>query len=279
MDQSFLQSESTTLILSAIRKSLANADKVVGGWHHDGPQVDEEELVAYYVENAFIETLVFLESAGLKESFRLVETLNGKAKKSYADAYEYEGELYLKWSEKLRHYLDAIQHMFGERNAGAITNTVSEILRGCAYVITDQRLFPNTPSEEADIHIRIEGILRAVFPDVRTKPPVAKPIKNFEPDTGLPSIKALIEYKYIENKADAKLVSDQVLADTRGYTSKDWNQFIYVIYETHRIESEKKWNQHLQECGVADNTSVIVLQGETPRRTNRDGKKRSRHRS
>jgi hypothetical protein len=274
VDSSFLHSESTTLILGAIQKSLANADKIVDGWNRpDGPYGDERELVAYYLENAFIETLVFLESAGLMESFRLVESLNAEAKSNYTEAYDYEGSLYLKWSEKLRHYLGAIQHMFGEKNAGAITNTVTEILRACAYVITDEKLFRNAPKGEADIHTRTEGILRAVFPDVRTKPPIGKPIKNFEPDTGLPSIKTLIEYKYIESKADAKLVSEQVLADTRGYTSKDWSRFIYLIYETHRIESEKKWNRHLQECGVPANASVIVLQGETPHRARRKVKK------
>ena len=114
--------------------------------------------------------------------------------------------------------------------------------------------------------MRTEAVLRCIFPDLRTKPPVPKPIKNFEPDTGLPSIRALIEYKFVENEQDAKRVSGEILADTRGYVSKDWDSFIYVVYETRRIKRENEWQELMRESGVGENTKVIVISGEEPRR-------------
>jgi hypothetical protein len=267
MERAILQPERAAVVLGAISHTLAKADKIVNGWPQEGHSPpDEESLVAYYVEGAYIEALVLLESAGLSKSFEVLESLNSEARKGYAKIYEYEGDLYLVWSEKLRHFLSAIQHVFGELSETGLTKGVEAILQDCEYVITDHKMFPNPPSGESDVHLRIEGILRAFFRDVRTKPPIAKPIKNFYPDTGLPSVKTLIEYKYVENKDDVARVSDEILADTRGYVSKEWNQFIYVIYETARLKSERYWRQHLLECGITGNTRVIVLRGESPAR-------------
>jgi DpnII restriction endonuclease len=148
-----------------------------------------------------------------------------------------------------------------------VTKDVIQILRETQYSITDPRCFLYPPKDEKEVHVRIEAVLRCVFPDLINKPRVNKQIKHFEPDTGLPGINTLIEYKFIGSQDDAKRVADEVLADTRGYTAKDWKQFIYVIYETKRIRPEKHWNQLLRESDVPDNTSIIVIHGEEPTRS------------
>jgi hypothetical protein len=52
------------------------------------------------------------------------------------------------------------------------------------------------------------------------------------------------------------------LADTRGYVSKEWDKFLYVIYETNRFKRENDWNIFLRESGIPLNTSIVVLGGE-----------------
>jgi hypothetical protein len=91
-----------------------------------------------------------------------------------------------------------------------------------------------------------------------------KPIKNFEPDTGLPEVNTLVEYKFVSTKEEVKRVADEVLADTRGYTSKDWNRFIFVIYETKRMKSEIQWTELMKASGVGEDTQVVVISGEVP---------------
>lgn len=131
------------------------------------------------------------------------------------------------------------------------------------------------PKDEAEVHARIEGILKCHFSDLKTKPSITKPIKNFVPDSGIPSIRTLIEYKYVQTKEQARILVDQVLADTRGYHSTAWGSLVFVIYETHRVYSEDDWKRHLRECDLDDSFSVVVLQGEeatplvvAPKRTN-----------
>jgi hypothetical protein len=269
MDRVPLQPERIEAMLDAIRDDLGKADGIVNGWDQTGPQGDEAQLVSYYVENAFIGTLVLLESLELLESFRLVKALNSRARKDYAKVHDYEGDLYLVWPEKLRHFIGALKRTSGKLDSNTVTRDVIELLRACEYVITDRKVFSTLPTSELDVHTRIEGILRAVFQDVRTKPNIDKPIKNFQPDTGLPSVKTLIEYKYVKTKADVKRVSDELLADTRGYVSKEWNQIICVVYETGRIESERKWKLHLRDCGLMETVDIIVIRGEVPVKVSR----------
>ena len=67
-------------------------------------------------------------------------------------------------------------------------------------------------------------------------------------------------------------MADEILADTRGYVSADWDTFVYVIYETHRFRTETEWNEFLKACGTAVNTRAIVLCGEPPPPKPADGK-------
>jgi hypothetical protein len=224
-----------------------------------------KELVEYYIKKVFVYTLVLLEVKGLQKTYDRVGEIFEKAKKEgfFKKAMGSDEEDYLVWVEILRTYLDALGTSYNViRPADIVTTDLVSVIEASLYSITDKLLFSRAPSNEAEVHARVEGVLKCVFPDLKHKPQLTKPIKNFEPDTGLPSVRTLIEYKFISTEDDAKIVSDQILADTRGYTSKDWENFLFVIYETHRIKPESKWNEHLRECGVDNNTKVIVLSGE-----------------
>ena len=83
---------------------------------------------------------------------------------------------------------------------------------------------------------------------------------------GLPSIGTLIEYKLMADQGEEKRNAEEILADTRGYISNEWTNFIYVIYETKRIKTEGQWPQLLRDSGVDQNTEVIVISEEEPRR-------------
>jgi len=256
-------------ILASIRKNLSQAQ--------ERSDDSDAENAAYEVERAFVETRLLLEAVSLPRALDALQRIEREARKNYAEkAFSVEiGEDYLVWSSNLYHYLSAVETLFGEPKAGTITKDVIQILRETQYSITDHACFPHAPRNERDVHVRIEAVLRCIFPDLIHKPRVTKQIKHFEPDTGLPSIRALIEYKFIATPEDAKRISGEMLADTRGYISKDWDRFIYVIYETKRIKPERQWNQLLRSSGVGANTDVIVIHGEEPARTTRKKRLRS----
>ena len=156
-------------------------------------------------------------------------------------------------------------HMERHR-ASRLAKDLGGILRESTYFVGSNRLFLLPPQGEPELHDRIEGVLRCLFRDLLRKPTLSKPIKNFEPDTGLPSIRTLIEYKYLARPEDVGPLADQVLADTRGYHSPEWDHFFYVIYETRRFRSEEEWNRLLVASGVTENTRIVVLSGEPSER-------------
>lgn len=253
--------------LKQIHNLLKKADKILEDYPNLGKkdQYDVPEMQAeYYIESAFIQSLVLLDRLDLTRTYEKLNDIYINAKKEgfLKKAFGID-DPYLVWSSEIYTYLDAIGNSYNVHPFSRImSKDVISILRSTLYSITDKKIFEYPPSSEPEVHDRVEAVLRCIFPDLKHKPSISKPIKNFEPDTGLPSVRTLIEYKFILNQNDAKRVSDEVLADTRGYFSRDWEKFIYVIYETSRVKPETEWNQLLVECGVSDNTQIIVLSGE-----------------
>jgi hypothetical protein len=259
--------------LSKIRETLGRAQQIVWRWESRGGDSDETEEVEFLVEYAFVELLVLLEVAGLPETLKSVKSLDKKAKSDYGAVRSSAEGLYLAWSSKLTPYLSAVQDTLGGPIIQTVTKDIVEILRNTQYAITDRACFTSPPQNEPEVHARIEAVLQCVFPDLISKPPIQKPIKSFQPDTGLPSAQTLIEYKYVASQADAKRIVDEVLADTRAYSSPEWSKFIYVIYETKRIKSERQWKELFHKSGIGEDTEIIVLHGEKPYRTSRKKEK------
>lgn len=253
--------------LKSIESILNDADQVLNKCPNLGGknQYDIHEMqVEYYIENAFIQTLVLLDRLNLSRTYeRLSDVFDKASKEGFTKNVYGIDDPYLVWSAVIYSYLEAIGTSYNVHPfTKIVSKDVESILRSTLYSITDKELFETPPENEREVHTRIEAVLRCVFPDLKHKPAISKPIKNFEPDTGLPSVRTLVEYKFISTQKAAKRISEEVLADSRGYYSRDWKQFIYVIYETRRIRPESEWKQLLVECGIQNNTQIIVLSGE-----------------
>jgi hypothetical protein len=229
----------------------------------------EQAAVPYYIEAGFIQLLVLLDQLDLKRTHKQVSELFHRAAEEGFGKTRVADEPYLVWGETLTQFADAVAKSSGVHSSVSVSRDLVAMLRATQYSITDRRAFPGPPGDEADVHHRVEAILRCVFPDLQHKPRLTKAIKHFEPDTGLPSVQTLIEYKFVSDGTMAKRIADEILADTRGYTSKDWETFLYVVYETHRVKPEAEWNQLLRDCGIEQDVRVIVISGEAPERQRR----------
>ena len=253
--------------IASIEKCLREASSsfIDGCYNH--PETTSAEDIAraeYYVEKSFVELLILLEHLALTETHRQMSVIYEAAQKKGLTSSEMgPEEPYLVWNEKIRMYVDAISsaHGLGDTATSEVRD-LKAIVRRSLYIICDTKLFPNLPSKESDVHDRIEAILKCHYSDLKRKPTLTKPIKNFEPDTGIASIRALIEYKFVTTIAEAKLVVDEILADTSGYRSPQWKSLLFVIYESHRVMPEEDWKTLLSECELDSNYDVVVLSGD-----------------
>lgn len=234
-----------------------------------------EDMASRDAHRAFLELLVIAEAAGLPELRKMIQADYVAARRPKdgglgACLADPNDEPYLVCGGTIRSYCAVLEGAFGLSGGRAFKRDLEQILRGLEYALTDKKCF-DAPQNEQDVKDRSEMILKCVFPDLLRSPGLSKPIKNFFPDTGIPSLRTLIEYKFISDEAQVGPISDQILADTRGYTSSQWNNFVYVIYETKRFKPESVWRTHLRECGTAANTEVIVICGEPPPAKTKEG--------
>src|SRR4030043_1128610 len=221
---------------------------------------------SWLIESCFLQLLTVTEALDLPEfrkmAYEEYTAVKGSKRGFTEGNVDSDGNLRSNVIARVRCYTRALEHLFPDVKQTTVTKDLLQIIRAIHYVITDTAVFKNTPENENDVHIQIEAVLKCVFPDLKHKPILTKQIKNFEPDTGIPSLQPLLEYKYLSRKSDVGSIAAQLLADTRGYASKDWTRFLYVIYETNRFRTEKDWNLFLKESEVPNNTAVVVLGGE-----------------
>jgi hypothetical protein len=113
-------------ILAKIRTILSHAQKILSQWDSGYHDQGDEESVAYFVESAFIQTLIFFEASQLEHTFRLVRELNERAKGSYGETVSSpQGDSYLIWGLKLEQYLDAIGVLCGDPGVNSVTRDYS----------------------------------------------------------------------------------------------------------------------------------------------------------
>ena len=183
------------------------------------------EIIEAYIEHAFIELLVLLDSEGLERTYNDVKEIFNKAKTGrggLSHSLMGEEDPYLVWPGIISNYLTAVANINNIRDDNnIIQQNLLDSIRHSIYSITDNNVFANPPQNEKEVHYRIESILKCYYPDLIHAPSLSKPIKNFIPDTGIPSLKVLIEYKYISNANEAKRIVDELLTDTQAYKSAE----------------------------------------------------------
>ncbi len=173
-------------------------------------------------------------------------------------------EPYLIWVGKAREYLGYLHAIYTPVDSKTISHqqaSLIPLLRRCENYVVSRKLFAWRPCDETDIHTRIEELLGCYFLDLQPKPRIAKPVKGFEPDTVLPSIKSLIEYKFVNSSSDCKRVLDEILADIGGYQSTSSRLCVFVIYETDRFVREEEWRSAIEASKPAYPVEMVLLKG------------------
>ena len=252
--------------IRSLRGYLREADKIFFEQTHGRSSYEyPEAAIEYYIEKAFMELLILLESLNLSNTYDNVRKLYEEAKdnKNGLNAIASgQYDPYLIWPERIDDYIDAIANIHDvESDEKFESSSLIDVIRNSVIPITDSKVFGGPPKNEKELHLRLEAILRSIYPTLFHEPPLLKPIKSFRPDTGIRSLRTLIEYKYISSQAESKRVVDEILADRAGYSSREWKRFLFVIYETKRIKHEKEWEQLIRESDISSNTKIVVLPG------------------
>lgn len=245
------------------RKAIDYGNRIIE-W---GSEDDIDRAIANReLDNAILTFIVLLEQYPdehgtlLEEARNLLTSSRGKPLK----AEVLGGEPYLVWPFRLHDLINMFKSLHLPENkteSDKDIDSLLEIIGRSEYYITQTDIFKSVPSSENDVHIRIEGILRCIYGDLETKQRIPKKIKSFEPDTAIPSLKTLIEYKYITSRDQGKKIVDQVYTDILGYQSHDYDNIIFVFYETQRVFPKADWDRMVESCKPQNRIECVVIKG------------------
>ena len=227
-----------------------------------GPKDDFRERAAWCIESAFIRLISLSESVGLPEQTEIIKETYRVAKQTGLGRCEnWQAEMaWSAWNPPIRLWANVTHELFGSTDGFENdTSRLLHLIKQTQNVINNKNCFA-PPRNESEVHDRIEMVLKAVYPDTLRKPPISGTVKSFIPDSGIPSLQTLIEYKFLDNEKQAPIIADEILADVSGYRRENWRNVVFVIYETRRFKSESDWQEMLRERGIND--TVILIHGE-----------------
>lgn len=239
------------------------------GFYGEYPDLEDDAQVATDSLLAAWQLLLsLLETTGHDFLFSAAKIEYMDCIKSPLSAQPIYGEIYLYWPGRLSYYTSYLEAMYvppsSPGEAVKAQGELMDFLSRIEKLLVNRAVFAWVPCNEEDVHLRIEGLLDCVYPDLQHKPVINKPIKNFVPDTSLQIARTLIEYKYIDSVEVAKRVCDEVLADVGGYASEDYDHFVFVIYETQRFMRADEWQAALDKSGSKTQLTAILLKGLVP---------------
>ncbi|MDO9288660.1 MAG: hypothetical protein Q7T83_07705, partial [Thermodesulfovibrionales bacterium] len=82
---------------------------------------------------------------------------------------------------------------------------------------------------EPDIDKFAESLLLPLYPDLNSTPSLTLADSYRQPDSAIPSINTLIEYKIITTKEARSKVIDEMQADIRNYYQLPWDHLVFGI--------------------------------------------------
>ncbi|MBI2870498.1 MAG: hypothetical protein HYY14_02180 [Candidatus Omnitrophica bacterium] len=251
-------------IYEYIRQADRSGEGVLWPAENDEEYRIDKELTIDNLIRAWRCILTVLEIGGHRFLFQEAKRDYDECRKSpLAHKMGFE-EPYLIWVGKAREYLGYLHAIYAPVDSKTISHqqaSLIPLLRRCENYVVSRKLFAWRPCDETDIHTRIEELLGCYYFDLQPKPRIPKPVKGFEPDTVLPSIKSLIEYKFVNSTSDCKRVLDEILADIGGYQSTSNRLCVFVIYETDRFIREEEWRSAIEASKPAYLVEIVLLKG------------------
>ncbi|HKI01440.1 MAG TPA: hypothetical protein VKK31_05625 [Thermoanaerobaculia bacterium] len=137
---------------------------------------------------------------------------------------------------------------------------LERVLAGTAKLLHDRRILP---SSEAEVRREVYSILIHFYPDTVREVGVIQGLKTYKVDIGIRSLKAAIEYKFVDSEEEARKFIGGIYEDIHGYTgSADWETFFAVIYMTRPFLADAQVEAERRGTSVPENWRFVLVTGE-----------------
>lgn len=171
--------------------------------------------VSATVEEAWKTIALALELSGAPELKKALDAdLKEQTKQSLS--YDDEGDPYSPALVSVRGWVMRLKAVYGIKSGRtAQREHLRHLLRQTAEIV---HLFGVEPEKEKHVSDPVYKIVRLSFPDAVSEPHLTRPLRNFKPEFGIPSLATVVEYKYTASEAETKKVLAGLYEDMKGYS-------------------------------------------------------------
>ncbi|QBF26232.1 hypothetical protein EXN22_11200 [Pseudomonas tructae] len=216
-----------------------------------------QQILRYHLEASFRGIGVLAERLGAPSIER--EVADSRKNRTYLEktGRPFDGEIH---SEALAQAYACFAPLRAMSNAKAITTheVLRNILLKTAVIISDRDL---RPKNESEVRNAVLEICRYSFTDAMREVGVPKIIKHTKGDIGIPSLRTMVEFKFIDSKAEMKASLDGVYADMKGYNHPDWDTFYGVFYMTQPFYTQDEVEKEFELVNADKTWKPIVVNG------------------
>lgn len=229
------------LLAESIAKEIERAEHAlheVDGLQRDGtassddPEDDRyeraEKALAYYIDCSFRSIAALADRLGIGSIAEEARTARGRPGFLSSTERPYDGEIFSDALSQARSCFNPLRAMTTARAVTA-QDVLRTILRSTGKIVADRGL---TPKNEAEVRNEVLDVCRYAFADAKRETPIFKRITHYKADVTVQSLRAVVEFKFVDDRAEMKAALDGVYADMKGYKDMAWESFYSVFYMT-----------------------------------------------
>ncbi len=218
-----------------VRDVLWDLEDPRGGVYDDA---DLKDKFKYYLQKLYVQVLISLEHLGLVRTRGELFEAWTEFESTGLDEFVYYSEPGVVGSKPYDLLDSIIEGIRGVEMRGGIPHDreselqkLEQMLGRTAYLLERRSV---DPTKESDVQHVMDDYLEAMYgADYRRQFSIPGVVKNFKPDSGIISLGAVIEFKFVDSKAEFKTAVAGLFEDAGGYRpSADWSKYFSVIYMT-----------------------------------------------
>jgi len=232
--------------------SLANPD--------DHEDEDAKQTLRYLIEKLYLDASVLAERLEIPNFSSIINSERIAASSDFSEnIYTHHDEL-----PHLPHLSRINMHISTLRTMTDVASTTAHDVLKTILQNTGKILIKNgiNPSKENHVRNAVLELIRFGFEDAHKEVPIPKGFKTYRADIGIPSVRALIEYKFVKSLTEMKASLDGVYADMKGYSGEDsWRTFYAVFYMTEPFVRQDEVERKFGLVNADLNWIPIVVHG------------------
>lgn len=214
-------------------------------------------MIGYHLEAAFRGIGALAERLGVPSIEREATSLRSDRVYLEKTSRPFEGDIHSDAYSKAHACFAPLRAM---SNAKAITShgVLRNILLKTGMIIQDSGIVPTT---EAELRNAILKVCKYSFTDAMKEVGIPRILKHTKGDIGIPSLRTMVEFKFINSETELKSSLDGVYADMKGYKHHDWDTFYGVLYMTDIFCTQEDVEREFELVSADKTWTPIVVHG------------------